>query len=268
MRRRGWKLISAAMAIASMLTFSYSNIFAEYLSAPELISIEPVVPEEVVAVNIDLTVSPTEGLVPLEVTFTCTATAEVHHEDSRWAMPPQGSVEKVIPLYKTVAANITEQPKDQLLKKPRHTYTFTAKAEYGGVEEQTSVTVETGDSKCQELFLAKQQAEQELEDADREYKNAKKEYEKIKKEKDKLKAEADRWQEIVDTIRERGGLLWQFTLKKMAEKLAEAQNEYNKIVPTYDDASTVFIEAKERLKMAKKNSKLANEAYQNCLEGK
>ena len=112
MRRSGWKLISAAMTIASILTFSYRNIFAEYLSAPELISIEPVVPEEVVAVNIDLTVFPTEGLVPLEVTFTCTAKAVVHYADERWAMPPQGSVTRTEPLYETVTANITEQPAD------------------------------------------------------------------------------------------------------------------------------------------------------------
>ncbi|PKN00300.1 MAG: hypothetical protein CVU78_01700 [Elusimicrobia bacterium HGW-Elusimicrobia-2] len=156
------KFLIGAVTVASIFICLFiESGFAEYLSAPELIAIEPVVPEEVVGVDVKLTVSPTTGFTPLPVVFDCTATAEIHYANERWALPPQGSSERLEPLYKTVAANITEQPEDQTIEKIG-IHSFTAKAEYEGATGQDSVTVIVKKPNCADLFAKKTELEGEL----------------------------------------------------------------------------------------------------------
>ncbi|PKN00298.1 MAG: hypothetical protein CVU78_01685 [Elusimicrobia bacterium HGW-Elusimicrobia-2] len=137
-----------AVIIFVIFFFSARDSFtADYIPEPKLVATEPVDPPEPVAVDVELTASPDNGPAPLPVTFTCTATAEIHYADERWALPPQGSVEQVIPLYKKVPANITSQPADQTLKKVK-TYTFKAEAEYQGLKGQDTTKVVVNNYQC------------------------------------------------------------------------------------------------------------------------
>ncbi|MEA2065483.1 MAG: hypothetical protein U9O65_00025 [Thermotogota bacterium] len=143
-----------------MLAFIAGSGFAEYIEEEQLVRTEPVNPPEI-RVNVELTVSPTEGSAPLSVSFTCTAVAVIHELDEIWAQPPQGSVEDIRPVYKTEPAKITEMPKEQILTKIK-TYTFKATAEYEGETGEGFVTVTVTEPTCADLLAKKAELEKEL----------------------------------------------------------------------------------------------------------
>ncbi|MBA3065848.1 hypothetical protein FP828_05110 [bacterium] len=154
------KLLFVSVMIFAAFTLTAKDVFsADYIPDPVLVETVDVPPVPV-GVTVELEASPDKGFAPLSVAFTCTATAEIHYADERWAMPPQGSVEKIVPLYKKVPANIIEQPIDLTIYETG-TYNFTAVAEYQGMQAEKTVTVKV--KNCLELQAAVDTAEQEYE---------------------------------------------------------------------------------------------------------
>jgi len=259
------KFLIGAVAVFGILTFSIRSGFAKYISEPELIETSP----KTITVTVNLTASPTEGLAPLPVTFTCTATAEVYYIEV-WAQPPQGSVNKEKEITEMYTAKITEQPKPatQVLMKPNHTYTFTAKAKYKSATGQDSVTVKTGDAKCMDLFLAKEAAKAELEKAEKEAEKLNKIQEKLKKETKILKDKWDDLNEVLRGVEEAGAILRYQLWKKHFEKTEKAKNRYLLKQAELMEVIRIYNEAKKDILQKKKELKAAQKAYDECLLGK
>ena len=249
-RRSVREFLFAMVIISAVFTLITKNVFsADYISEPELIDTEDVNPPIPVWVSVKLTASPEKGLVPLEVTFTCTAEAEIHYADERWAMPPQGSVENVVPLYKTVSAEITKCPDDQILMEPWTSYSFKAVAEYGGLQDEDSVVVETGAPRCwdkyQELQRLKEKFREKLEEISQ-LPSLGEQLEELERAIEALRSE-------IEIISERETGL-QLILPVLQKKLGELESEY------FDKAEKLIElkEIKAELEEAEKN-------YEDCL---
>jgi len=208
MRRSGWKLISAATVASGLLAFIVASSFADYIPEPVLIRTSP----KTITVDVNLTASPTEGLAPLSVTFSCTATAEVYYIEV-WAIPPQGSVEKEKEITETHAAKIIKMPDDQILEEIK-TYPFKATAEYGGVTGEGFATVVVKKPNCADLFAKKAELEKELVELNKQLSKLEAEKEKLEAEKDKKLDKLD--EELTKEI---------FEIDKKIKHLSEQKKE-------------------------------------------
>ncbi len=124
--------------------------------------------------------TPDKGPAPLHVTFTCKAIAEVHTgTEYHLGASASGS-----PVIEYPDATITQKPENNTYYKP-DTYTKTAKAEYGGVTGENSVTFVVEEHKCMHLFKAMQQAKKEWQNAQKKLQEKNKELNKLNAQKKK-----------------------------------------------------------------------------------
>ena len=157
------KLLFVSVMIFAAFTLTAKDVFsADYIPAPVLVETSP----KTITVTVNLTASPTEGLAPLNVTFTCTASAEVYYIET-WAQPPQGSVDKEKEITETHPAKITKMP---VLEEPISEpgiHPFTATAEYEGVTGEGFTTVVVKKPNCADLLARKAALEKELADLEK-----------------------------------------------------------------------------------------------------